>query len=259
MTTPAIVQSNESFADWNDEGISFLCSGMYEQAVVAFRSALSKLSSSFCDADHDGQVNNNEGCVSSSGGGADRSLELEIHEIEDGPQGRTSTSDHNTLILHASAFRISRVSSPSSPMMDSTSREICRKRATIISGALLFNLGLAYHLMALSHSNTRGGVPTLLRRVQNMYCLAELALIKKERDIRYCCLNASQRRILLAINNNQAHVSYHFFHREASEHALSKMRDMLSRYGIDEDRDKHFVLNVICASGNIGILTSPAA
>ena len=224
-------QPNKSCADWNNHGVSLLCSGMYDEAVLAFRSALSKISTcSFVN--HDGVGTQ----------GSSSLLDFHVHEIDG--LGRTSMSDHNTLILHASAFLFSRIQAQEEAM-DRGSGQL----ATIVSGVLLFNLALANHLLTLSNF-TRGND---LLRVQKIYRVAEEVL----HQVGIGSMNSSQRRVLLAINNNNAHISFHFFHLEASANALSTMGALLNGYGIDEERDKHFLLNILC-SGKF-VMTSPAA
>ena len=228
----APTQPEKSCADWNNHGVSLLCSGMYDQAVVAFRSAFSKISTcSFLN--HDGVVTQ---------GSASTILDFHVHEIDG--LGRTSMSDHNTLILHASAFFFSSIHTQEEVMVRGSGQ-----LATIVSGVLLFNLALANHLLALSNF-TRGHD---LLRVQKIYTIAEQVLYQVDIG----SMNASERRVLLAIHNNNAHISFHFFHLEACEKALSTMGDLLNGYGIDEERDKHFLFNILC-SGKFAV-TSPAA
>ena len=141
----------------------------------------------------------------------------------------------------------------------------------MISSALIFNLGLSYHLRALcygrerrqrqpDHRTTRD---IDLSRAQKAYDLAALSL-------QSLCLSHlksdDEGRIVMAIYNNKAHTNYHFFDVVSAQHSLRTLNQLLSQreamnqtYNDEQWKlvDQHFYVN----AGHVTNLAtfSPAA
>ncbi|KAL7576810.1 hypothetical protein ACA910_013827 [Epithemia clementina (nom. ined.)] len=236
-----------SIVDLNNRGIRFLRRYKYEKAVAVFRSTLTSLATSFPEEEE------TSNCPIS--------VPLEVHAQDLFLEGFVPWSDHNTMILYTCAFSFSLSHERLDPQdmetspEESSSTTIIPEEAKLISGLVLFNLGLAYHLYTLSQPTTTTQHERDLLRVRKIYSLARQVFERNDLGQ----LESAQRRVVLATYNNIAHVNVHLLDVEASLYFLGSLGDVMHLYSMGEDQDQQFLLNLLCYAGGKVATTSPAA
>ena len=189
-------------------------------------------------------------------------------------EGCFSYADHNTVLLHSRLFRFSDNTSEScgAILEDDPRMKSETHFSNLITAILLFNIGLCYHLRSLfpaSHRNSTSASTCDIerRKARQMYWNAERILCRLENTLQD--LHASQYRVLLAICNNLAHLSFHIFDMHETEVQLHKMQFLLSISISSRDQSEpvsqqdedenyaHFLWNAI--SDRVVPRTSPAA
>ena len=187
--------------------------------------------------------------------------------LVDKPKEKTKFADHNTLLLHAYPFLLSLENNDSHEGFDdgysmNKARTKTKNTAStpevlhcenIVLAVLLFHLGLSYHLNALHGSIRQKDV--LMRNALDAYNIAEDVLQSTEIGL----MTIEEQRVLLAIHNNMAHASFHFYDVVACSNHLVTLRYLLSFFGLtsqdetegslsineDQQRSKHFFMNAI--------------
>ena len=158
-------------------------------------------------------------------------------------------SDHNTLIPHKSAFLF--FNNCNVPFVqDRDAMDVCEEEGTCspllrkktISAILLFNLALSYHLRAIRlNSSASPEHAQHLRRAQALYGMAEQVLLQSSTECcskEDCCM--TEPRVLLAIYNNKACISFHFWNISECESQLIALRYLLAN-GLQRDGDEQVV------------------
>lgn len=242
--------------------------GLVKQSIKAFHSTLSNLVSTFPPVDtteaQQGQgVPTTSSWLSPEAAAADaifsttRILNIAMQEIEMDNRDayESSMSDHNILVPHTSAITFSRVDNTTGDNEEAEEGKEERRgddvhRTKLISGIVLFNLGLAYHLWALGFKKQQ---ERKLLLAQKFYSVAREAMEKDD----LTTMSPAERRVVLAIYNNHAHISFQLLHLDASLDFLSSLDHLMTLYEIDEKHDQHFLLNLIFM--RTFAMTSPAA
>ncbi|KAL7576806.1 hypothetical protein ACA910_013824 [Epithemia clementina (nom. ined.)] len=239
----------------NHNGVSYLHCGMWEHAAHSFRLALDQLGHFVSAANQSIPA-----ILHSHSETTEKNLTL-LFQIQELPckdhcaKDPVSFADHNTLLLHASSFYFAPAEGTcamASFLHDP--RLMGDTQATrVLSGILLFNLGLSYHLRATSISGDNrwqkisdDGNPNATAaarnkhmdfiRAQQSYNLAACAVqgIPRLQD-----LSSMEKRVAMAIYNNNAHVSLQLWKIPESEELLSTLYWLLSSTVTDKDHDHH--------------------
>ncbi|KAL7561325.1 hypothetical protein ACA910_018521 [Epithemia clementina (nom. ined.)] len=160
--------------------------------------------------------------------------------------------DHNTLIPHKSAFLFAQLESVVMQDMLAPQDSSCSslfsslrlqqqhqriRRHQLISGILLFNFGLLHHLQAIKisclpsiSSSSSDEKRYNFQCAQSSYCMAEQALLRYSPHFDACYDDSGlvERRLLLAIYNNKACISFQFWDVADCESQLVALRNLLT-------------------------------
>ncbi|KAL7561315.1 hypothetical protein ACA910_018515 [Epithemia clementina (nom. ined.)] len=148
--------------------------------------------------------------------------------------------DHNTLMPHKAAFlffnaeSLMEMSDADNNNNNNSSTRFLqqhqrRRRHQLILGSLLFNFGLIYHLQALQQKGGSEETRYHLQRAHSTYGMAEQALLRYSADFDECYDDAgvTERRLLLAVYNNKACISFQFWNLADCERQLISLRYIL--------------------------------
>lgn len=266
MIAIAPVTNRQDYVVLNTIGISHMRTGNFDNAISVFRLAVDKLLGGL--ADQESNTSRTDGSTQPSTSALDiglnirQAVELELNVNDlDVCHG---SYDHNTILLYTRPFCFSDSSvcgalSENDPRMTSESPLV-----NTMSAMLLFNLGLSYHLRAMSIETARTVTTNRdinRRQALLVYSNAKEVLCRQEMQT----LNPAQRRILLALCNNGAHLSFHFFDISTTENQIRDLRYLLSLENYNEGGQEHndeqsyvqFLYNVL--SHTFLARTSPAA
>ena len=254
-----------NFERINNTGIAFMRNGMFEQAISHFRFALGELANGL-----EAQSQENVGCFPSNN---DLRSRVTLQSSEDirmalshGLKNKDNDAcfpDHNTLVLHSSAFYclgIARENSGTNPVpFDDPCLKCESCLTTVLSGILLFNMALCFHLRALVivPGNDRRSQQEDLAGARQIYWNAKRVFDRTPPSV-YQQLSWNEQRVFVAIHNNMAHTCFHFFDVQETQRHLAMLRSLLSlhyRHREDrlvqdpghkvDERDGHFLWNAM--------------
>ena len=260
-----------SYIHLNNSGMLHLRQRDYDNAIRYFRYALGKvvrgLTSDPMDVQSSPRIHDSALSVVK-----DRSnLGITIYtpsaeSLTSSDHDSSSFSDHNTLILHTEAFGFASSDPRELDIYEGHPRMKNESHFTnLVSGILLFNLGLSFHMRAIalkSHSEHL--------RAQHIYCSAKEVLFRRHHHLQDYTFDNGVRRLLLAVTNNMAHLSFHFYDIAGTKNHLSALRYLVFGGSQEEAQnqvsfdvhsdgvDRHFVLNALLSLVNIA-QSSPAA
>ena len=260
---PAIAPptNRQDYVVLNRIGISYMRTGRFNHAISVFRLLLGGL------ADQESATSrptNSRPSLSACDIGLNIRQTEEIELNTNGSKKLQEGYDHNTIVLYTRPFCFSD-SSASGALFEDDPRMIRESPlVTTIAGIVLFNLGLSYHLRAMSptfHRPVATNRDTNRRQAQLIYSNAKQVLCRQDME----AINSAQRRILLAVCNNRAHLSFHFFDISSTKSELSDLRYLLClendgegyQEANDEQNSVQFIFNAM--SHNVLAHTSPAA
>mmetsp|Transcript_3760 Transcript_3760/g.4993 ORF Transcript_3760/g.4993 Transcript_3760/m.4993 type:complete len:229 (-) Transcript_3760:41-727(-) len=164
------------------------------------------------------------------------SIRITVYDVDEDQEHQqckafSSFSDHNTMYIHSSAFRL----------CEGANGHCLRNDC--IASSLLYNVGLAHHLKA----HQTHGKAFNFRRALKSYEVAGQILLRRGQMNE---LDAGDRTLLLAIYNNKAHASYNFFDYATSSNCLEVLRYILSQTTQDDaEHCRKFNLNLLFADG----------
>ena len=245
----------------NRIGISHMRTGRLNHAISVFRLLLGGLAD---PGSATSRQTNSRPSLSDCDTGLNIRQTEEIELNTSGLKQLQEGYDHNTIVLYTRPFCFSDSSASGALFEDDPLMIGESPLVDTISGIVLFNLGLSYHLRAMSptfHRPVATNRDINRRQAQLVYSHAKQVLCRQDME----GLNSEQRRILLAVCNNRAHLSFHFFDISTTESELSDLRFLLClendgegyQEASDEQNSIQFIFNAM--SHKILARTSPAA
>jgi hypothetical protein len=218
---------NATILESNRNAVEMLASGLYKDAVSAFRSTLKVLLP---------QITNEPDVFAVvQDGSPEIAVELVSCQTSESARAR-SNMENSTFEFYDKAFRI--IGTDDKSTFNSVRKQ---NQASV---TVLYNMALAFHLMAMRSATDRRAN---LNKALTLYEMAFEITVEK------CDLPSIDNFFAMAILNNMGSIYAHWFDVESMHHCLEGLRRLLDfpHYGYEPARDgvEQFYLNVTLLYG----------